>query len=151
VTRAERSLLLDVYATFHKSGQIVDRACEGTGITPEDFAFVSIIGGREPVTPTEIARDFGLSLSTVLFRATRNVELGFVQRIANPQDGRSFLLQLTAEGKQAWRRAGTNLHRIVESLTKRLDRPTDEIQEALRALQDAFDAELAESADAAPR
>src|SRR6185503_11455770 len=89
-----RSLLLDVYATFHKSGQLVDRACEGTGITPEDFAFVSIIGGREPVTPTEIAREFGLSLSTVLFRATSNVELGFVERVDNPHDGRSFLLRL---------------------------------------------------------
>src|SRR5689334_25423907 len=107
----KRSLLLDVYATYHKSGQLVDVACEGTGIAPEDFAFVSIVGGREPVTPTEIARDFGLSLSTVLFRATRNVELGFVERVANPHDGRSFLLRLTAEGKAAWRRAGTNLHR----------------------------------------
>ena len=146
-----RSLLLDVYATFHKSGQLVDRACEGTGITPEDFAFVSIIGGREPVTPTEIAREFGLSLSTVLFRATRNVELGFVERVANPDDGRSFLLRLTPAGKAAWARAGKNLHRIVESLTRRLDRPASEIQEALRALQAAFDEELAESTQAARR
>ena len=67
----KRSLLLDVYATYHKSGQLVDLACEGTGITPEDFAFVSIVGGREPVTPTEVAREFGLSLSTVLFRVSR--------------------------------------------------------------------------------
>ncbi len=64
----ERSLLLDLYAAFHKSGQVVDRACAGTGIEPEDFAFVSIVGGREPVTPTAISREFGLSLSTVLFR-----------------------------------------------------------------------------------
>jgi len=77
----ERSLLLDLYAAFHKSGQVVDRACAGTGIEPEDFAFVSIVGGREPVTPTAISREFGLSLSTVLFRATRNVELGFVERV----------------------------------------------------------------------
>ena len=90
----QRSLLLDVYATFYKSGQIVDRACAGTGIEPEDFAFVSIIGSREPVTPTEVSREFGLSLSTVLFRANRNVDLGFVERVSNPQDGRSFLLRV---------------------------------------------------------
>ena len=141
----KRSLLLEVYATFHKSGQLVDRACEGTGITPEDFAFVSIVGGREPVTPSEIAREFGLSLSTVLFRATRNVELGFVERLDNPDDGRSFLLRLTPKGRSAWRAAGERLHRLVTSLEKRLDRPADEIQEALLALQAAFDSELADS------
>ena len=90
----QRSLLLDLYAAFHKSGQIVDRAVAGTGIAPEDFAFVSIVGGRQPVTPTAISKEFGLSLSTVLFRATRNVELGFVERVDNPDDGRSFLLRL---------------------------------------------------------
>ena len=116
----ERSLLLDLYAAFHKSGQVVDLACAGTGIEPEDFAFVSIVGGREPVTPTAISREFGLSLSTVLFRATRNVELGFVERVTNPQDGRSFLLRLTPEGRRAWQRAGKNLRKAVDSLDKRL-------------------------------
>ena len=147
----KRSLLLDVYATYHKSGQLVDLACEGTGITPEDFAFVSIVGGREPVTPTEVAREFGLSLSTVLFRATRNVELGFVERVDNPDDGRSFLLRLTPKGVTAWRAAGERLGKIVASLDRRLDRPAAEIQDALLALQAAFDSELAASEEPARR
>ena len=108
----ERSLLLDVYATYHKSGQIVLRAVAGTGISAEDFAFVSIVGPREPVTPTEISREFGLSLSTVLFRTGRNVELGFVERVSNPQDGRSFLIRLTPAGRDVRDRAGRNLRRV---------------------------------------
>jgi DNA-binding MarR family transcriptional regulator len=148
---SQRSLLLDLYAAFHKSGLVVDRACAGTGIEPEDFVFVSIVGGREPVTPTEISREFGLSLSTVLFRATRNVELGFVERVTNPQDGRSFLVRLTPEGQAAWQRAAKNLGRAVDSLDKRLSRPTTEIQQVLRELQAAFDKELAESEDPARR
>jgi DNA-binding MarR family transcriptional regulator len=139
--RTERSLLLDVYAAYHKSGQIVETACEGTGIGPEDFAFVSIVGGREPVTPTEISREFGHSLSTVLFRAGRNVDLGFVERIDNPDDGRSFLLRLTPSGRDAWRRAATNLSQVVRALEARLTRPTAEIQQVLRELQEAFDEE----------
>jgi DNA-binding MarR family transcriptional regulator len=139
--QAERSLLLDVYAAYHKSGQIVERAVEGTGITAEDFAFVSIVGIREPVTPTEIAREFGHSLSTVLFRAGRNVDLGFVERISNPQDGRSFLLRLTSDGREAWFRAATNLKCAVEALEARLSRPAGEIQQVLRELQTAFDEE----------
>ena len=41
-------LLLDLFATHHKSGQMVDRAVEGSGIAAEDFAFVSMVGSREP-------------------------------------------------------------------------------------------------------
>jgi DNA-binding MarR family transcriptional regulator len=141
----ERSLLLDVYAAYHKSGQIVEAAVEGTGIGPEDFAFVSIVGIREPVTPTAISREFGHSLSTVLFRAARNVDHGFVERIENPDDGRSFLLRLTPAGRDAWRRAATNLWVVVESLEARLSRPTAEIQQVLRELQEAFDREGAEA------
>ena len=147
----ERSLLLDLYAAFHKSGQVVDLACAGTGIEPEDFAFVSIVGGREPVTPTAISREFGLSLSTVLFRATRNIELGFVERVTNPQDGRSFLLRLTTEGRRAWQRAGKNLRRAVDSLEARLPRAAAEIQQVLRELQAAFDQALAENEEPARR
>jgi DNA-binding MarR family transcriptional regulator len=140
----ERSLLLDLYAAFFKSGQIVEAAVEGTGIGPEDFAFVSIVGMREPVTPTAISREFGHSLSTVLFRAGRNVELGFVERISNPQDGRSFLLRLTPAGRDVWHRAASNLERAVTALEARLERPAAEIQQVLRELQAAFDAELAD-------
>lgn len=138
-----RSLLLDLFATHHKSGQLVDRAVAGTGITAEDFAFVSIVGVREPVTPTEIARDFGLSLSTVLFRGNRNVELGLVERVPNPEDGRSFMFRLTPKGRRKWIRAGDNLHRIVASVEARLARPSTEVQQVLFELQAAFDAELA--------
>jgi DNA-binding MarR family transcriptional regulator len=146
-----RSLLLDVYAAYHKSGQVVEAAVQGTGIAAEDFAFVSIVGGREPVTPTEISREFGLSLSTVLFRASRNVDLGFVERISNPQDGRSVLLRLTPAGRDVWHSAASNLHLAVTALEARLERPAAEIQQVLRELQAAFDAELAEPGRPLPR
>jgi DNA-binding MarR family transcriptional regulator len=109
------------------------------------------VGGRGPVTPTAISREFGLSLSTVLFRASRNVELGFVERVTNPEDGRSFLRRLTPHGRQAWQRAGKNLRRAVGSLEARFARPAIEIQDVLRELQEAFDLELAESEEPARR
>jgi len=55
---------------------------------------------------TEISREYGLSLSTVLFRANRNVELGHLERVTNPGDGRSFLLRLTGAGHKVWAAAG---------------------------------------------
>jgi DNA-binding MarR family transcriptional regulator len=137
----ERTLLLDLYAAFQKSGQIVEAAVEGTGISAEDFAFVSMVGLRQPVTPTALAREFGHSLSTVLFRAGRCVDLGLLERIDNPDDGRSFLLRRTPGGENAWRLAATNLWRVVQRLESRLSRPAAEIQQVLRELQQVFDEE----------
>jgi DNA-binding MarR family transcriptional regulator len=139
----ECSLLLDLYAAHHKAGQLVERAVQRIGTTADDYAFISIVGGREPVTPTEISREFGLSLSTVLFRANRSAERGHVERVSNPQDGRSFLLRLTPAGRKIHDRAGRQLRRAVAALEERLDVPAAEIQQVLRALQSAVDLELA--------
>ena len=76
---------------------------------------------------------------------------GFGERVENPEDGRSFLLRLTPKGVSAWRAAGERLGKIVASLDKRLDRPAGEIQDALLALQAAFDSELAASEEPARR
>lgn len=138
-----RALLLDVYTLNNKAGQIVDRAVDGVGISAEDFAFCSMIGDRESVTPTELAREFGQSLSTILFRANRNVELGWVERIDNPRDGRSFQLRMTPKGRKAWERAATNLWRLVQQIEKRLGRPIEEVEQALLDLGAAMDAILA--------
>ncbi len=71
--------------------------------------------------------------------------------MTNPQDGRSFLLRLTPEGRRAWQRAGKNLRKAVGSLDQRLARPAAEIQQVLRELQAAFDQELGESEEPARR
>jgi DNA-binding MarR family transcriptional regulator len=142
MSRPERSLLLDLYAAHHKAGQLVEVAAAAAGTTADDYAFLSIVAGREPVTPTDISREFGLSLSTVLFRANGNVQRGHLRRVANPEDGRSFLLRLTPAGRETWRRAGNELRRSMRSLQAHLDVPADELQRALRALQDAVDVEL---------
>ncbi len=137
----ERSLLLDLYAAFFKSARIVDRAIEGVDIAPEDYAFVSMIGTRD-VTPTQLAREFGHPLSTVLFRSSRTIELGLVRRIENPRDGRSFHLQLTPKGRRAWEKASQNLWKMVQRIEAHLERPVADVQAALRALEAAFEAEL---------
>ena len=139
----DRSLLLDLYAAFFKSARIVDRAVEGVDIAPEDYAFLSMIGDRD-ATPTQLAREFGHSLSTVLFRANRTVELGYVQRVENPRDGRSFHLRLTAKGRRAWEQASLNLWQMVKRIETHLDRPAAELQAALRDLESAFDIELSD-------
>ena len=52
-------------------------------------------------------------------------------------------LALTPAGRDVWRRAASNLQETVTALEARLERPAAEIQQVLRELHAAFDAELA--------
>ena len=51
-----------------------------------------------PLTPTEVARELAMPLSTLLFRVRRLENRGHAERVLNPDDGRSYLLQLTPAG-----------------------------------------------------
>jgi DNA-binding MarR family transcriptional regulator len=71
--------------------------------------------------------------------------------MANPADGRSFLLRLTPEGRAMWDQAGAELRLEVKALETLLDRPAADVQDMLRAFQAAAAAALAERPASAPR
>ena len=103
---SERTILFDLFATNQKREHLIEEALAGTDLPPEDYPLFVYLGTTQPVTPTEVARELGMPLSTLLFRMRRLEKRGHVQRIANPDDGRSYLLRLTPAGERllAWAR-----------------------------------------------
>ena len=65
---------------------------------------------------------------------------GHVRRRPNPDDGRSFLFELTARGDREWRRGWGALQRINEQLARDVD--FDEMRAALTSLGAAFERAL---------
>jgi DNA-binding MarR family transcriptional regulator len=63
-----------------------------------------------------------------------------VRRTPNPEDGRSFLFEVTARGDREWRRGGGALQRIDEALQAEIDEP--HTRAALEQLNRAFAAAL---------
>ena len=63
-----------------------------------------------------------------------------MRRRPNPDDGRSFLFELTARGDREWRRGWGALQRIDEQLRRDVD--FDEMRTALTALGSAFERAL---------
>ena len=86
---SERTILLDVFATNQKRERLIEAALTGTDLPAEDYPLYVFIGTAAPLTPTELARELGMPLSTLLFRVRRLEERRHVERVPNPDDGRA--------------------------------------------------------------
>ena len=75
-----------------------------------------IVGAEGPWTPTELASRLEMPLTTVLFRVGRLEKRGHVERIPNPDDRRSYLLELTHRGELMARTADPALAEAYASL-----------------------------------
>jgi DNA-binding MarR family transcriptional regulator len=98
------------------------------------YGTVSVIGAFGPLTPSELAERTGVALTTVSDRIRRIVEDGDAERIPNPEDGRSHLVRLTQEGDARWRRGWPALQKTIQQISDNLDRPVDDVHDALEDL-----------------
>jgi DNA-binding MarR family transcriptional regulator len=139
--RPERriSLSFDVFAVNQRLGAYLDRALEGTGIRPAEYAVYSLMLEAGPRTPTELAAMLGVPASTLSTYLTAMLGRGDARRIPNPADGRSVRVVLTDRGRAVVRRvnpAFTHAQRLLEGS---LGRPVDEIRAVLQDLGESIE------------
>jgi len=120
--------------------QLVGRELEADGVESDTYAVLSLIGARSSVRLTDFARELGLPLTTMSDVVRRLEQCGQVRRRPNPDDGRSFLFELTARGDREWRRGWGALQRVNEQLAHDVD--FDEMRASLTALGAAFERAL---------
>ena len=115
--------------------QVFDRELAADGVDSSHYGTLSLIGAYGPMRLTEVASSLGMPLTTASDVVRRLEERGHVRRRPNPDDGRSFLFELTARGDREWRRGWGALQRINEQLGV----DPDEMRSALAKLNSAFD------------
>jgi DNA-binding MarR family transcriptional regulator len=71
----------------------------GTDLSPSQTATLATIERRGPLTPSEVAACERIQRPTATRVIARLEEAGLVERAADPTDGRSSLLTITAEGR----------------------------------------------------
>jgi DNA-binding MarR family transcriptional regulator len=120
--------------------QLVDTELAADGVDSNGYAMLSLIGVRGPVRLTEVAAELGMPLTTASDVVRRLETRSHVRRRPNPEDGRSFLFELSAKGDREWRRGWGALQRIDEALARRVDE--GETRAALEGLNDAFEQAL---------
>jgi DNA-binding MarR family transcriptional regulator len=136
--RPRGTLLLDVFVLGQLAGDLLDRALAERGASPDGFAVHSVIGALGPLTPTQLAAWLGMPLTTVSDYLRRLDERGHLERLPNPDDGRSQLVTLTPEGRTALDQALPALRETVRLIEEHLRRPPEEIRAAFAELERAL-------------
>jgi DNA-binding MarR family transcriptional regulator len=129
------NVLLQMFRTSQAVRGLVLQATEGSGITPDEYAVLSATAVLRSTTPTELAARLRVPPTTISRYVASFVERGLVERAPNPSDRRSYLLELTEEGRAVIRKIVPRFRRIVEELGERVD--VDEIEERLVELERA--------------
>ena len=96
-----RELFLKTTVTAGYFGQLVQRHLDPVGIPAYLLALVTHVRDHQPVTPSGIAAASGVPLTTLRDNIRRLVDRGLARRIQNPDDARSYLLELDARGPRA--------------------------------------------------
>ncbi len=76
------------------------------GLEEYEYATLHFLGGSGPdhrATPSEIAAWQQMSPSGITGRLDALERRGFIRRLPSPTDRRKVIVELTAEGRQAWR------------------------------------------------
>jgi DNA-binding MarR family transcriptional regulator len=102
---------------------LVDRELAADGVESNGYAVLSLMGVRGPSRLTELAEELGMPLTTASDVVRRLEGRKLARRMPNPDDGRSFLFELTARGDREWRRGWGALQRIQEKLQAELADP----------------------------
>jgi DNA-binding MarR family transcriptional regulator len=123
--------------------QLVQRELAADGVDDDGYAVLSFIGVRGPVRLTEVALELGMPLTTASDVVRRLERRRDVRRRPNPEDGRSFLFELTAAGDRAWRQGFGALRRINRALERELQ-DLSAVADALEELDAAFARTLTE-------
>src|SRR3954453_4785125 len=134
------SLLLLLVAANQRMAQLVDRELAADGVESTGYASLSLVGVRGSMRLTELAEELGMPLTTASDVVRRLESRGHVRRRPNPEDGRSFLFELTARGDREWRRGWGALQRINEVLASKVDEAA--ARKALTDLGTAFGSAL---------
>jgi DNA-binding MarR family transcriptional regulator len=75
------------------------------GLTPEDWHVMSSLRLRKdlkPSSPGGLAKSLEISSGAMTSRLDRLERLGHIRRVADPDDRRGILIELTDEGRAAW-------------------------------------------------
>jgi DNA-binding MarR family transcriptional regulator len=131
------SYLLELWLASGASGELVGRALRPLGVEPQLFGLLTHIAHREPVPPSVISAEEGIPVTTIRDNVQRLVDRGLVERVPNPDDGRSYLLARTASGADVLMLGNAALAGVYEALDTRLPRPAQEYEAVLHELRDA--------------
>jgi DNA-binding MarR family transcriptional regulator len=130
-------LLLEVVLVSHFTQQLVRSEFEADGLDPYMFGLLVHVHERGTMTPSQLAEETRVTNTTIRDQVQNLVERGLLSRRPNPEDARSYLLELTAKGKRFHERGSVAHDRARKRLESELGRPLSEVRTAVVELRRA--------------
>ena len=131
-------LFLQPFVVAQLSGTLIVQVVEGSDVTATEYALTSWLAVQRRATPSQLSQELGVAPTTLSAMIDRLVQKGQIRRVPHPDDGRSYLLELTARGRATNLRNSRRLERVVTELRAELDADPEEILEAMRRLEAAL-------------
>jgi DNA-binding MarR family transcriptional regulator len=118
--------------------RVVARHLQEAGVSGEQLALLSLIATVEPITPTALAGELGVPLTTLADALRRLDTRGELEREPNPADQRSHLISLSGEGRARLEEIEPPLRKAAAELSTELRLPADEVARVLDDLHGAL-------------
>jgi len=131
-------LLLEPYVVAQLTGSLVERVVSGSDLSASEYALTSWLNVRGSATPSQLAEELGLAPTTLSAMVDRLVRKKQLRRVRHPDDGRSYILELTPDGKATNARNGERLQAALNALKLNLEQDQDDILNALGQLENAL-------------
>ena len=129
--------LSPIHKASREVGVYFERLMGDSGLAPQEGHLLSYLRSYAPCPIAEVVTVFGLRGSTATSVLDRLEERGLLARRPNPDDRRSFLLDLTAEGRRIAERVQTFVDALERAIAKKV---TKEEEEGFRAVMEAIHA-----------
>jgi DNA-binding MarR family transcriptional regulator len=133
------NVLFDVWLVSRAVTGLLDVALAPSGLTADEFGIYSVLTSKESMTPSELARWMSAPPTSVSSYVKRLEGRGHLRRKRNPDDGRSFVLSLTAAGRKAHQAAGEQFLPVLAQVEEALGRRQPSVRDALADLRVALD------------
>ncbi len=134
------NVLFAVWLVSRAANSTIDAAILDSGLDADEFAVYSVLAQGDGMTPTDLAHWMTAPATTVSSYVKRFEQRGHVGRRQHPDDGRSYVIQLTAEGRRAHRAAGARFLPLLDNVNRLLGADVDEVRQRLAQLHDAVTA-----------
>jgi DNA-binding MarR family transcriptional regulator len=138
------TVLLQLWTAAHMAERVVAARMEAAGVSDEQFALLNRLAIDGPVTPTALAAEMGVPLTTLADALRRLAARGEIERTPNPDDQRSYLVGVSPVGLARLQAADAAVEASLGAIAARLDRPLPEVEGAVDSLHDALKATVAE-------
>lgn len=132
------SIPFDIHRISRFVADLVQGSLEDQPIGGVEFALYSYLRLAGPARISEVAEGVATPLATTSKQIDRLEERGHVERIPNPEDGRSTLVRLTEEGVAVHRAAGPAFGAALRRLEAELGDAEEDVTWALTRLDHAL-------------